>query len=276
MPAMGGSRATFGVGDMWCRLALRRRLLGGISPRRQIVEHFLRANGLDLWCETFGAGGAPVIVLIMGIGTSGIAWDDNFCRRLAEARHQVVRFDNWDTGLSSTVDYEASPYTLTDMADDVAGLLDALATGPAHIVGASLGGMIAQEFAIAYPERTLTLTGIISTPSLIDETGQFTADLPPMDEALVATMVDLAITPVTTRNQRLDASVKLATSFMGSRYRANDDEIRAAKARQLDRLAPTSATTRRSTDRRSSRANRHGTSAWRWPDPATASRSCRR
>jgi pimeloyl-ACP methyl ester carboxylesterase len=181
---MGCSRGDARGGRYVVPVAASEKIVRRHFPRGgRSWKHFLRANGLDLWCETFGAGGAPVIVLIMGIGTSRIPWDDDLCRRLAEARYQVVRFDNRDTGLSSTVDYEASPYTLTDMADDVAGLLDALATRPAHIVGASLGGMIAQEFAIAYPERTLTLTAIISTPSLIDETGQFTADLPPMDEA---------------------------------------------------------------------------------------------
>jgi pimeloyl-ACP methyl ester carboxylesterase len=201
------------------------------------MERFVRTNGLELWCETFGDAGDPAIVLIMGIGTSGVAWDDELCTTLAGAGHQVIRFDHRDTGLSSRVDFEANPYTLTDMADDVAGLLDATGIDAANIVGASLGGMVAQEFALAHSARTVTLTLMITTPTIIDEAGRFLPDdLPPMQERLVATMVDLAVTPVTTRDGRLDAAVTMARELMGSRYRASDAEVRAAKARELDRM----------------------------------------
>lgn len=197
----------------------------------------MRANGLDLWCETFGDAGDPAVLLVMGIGTSGIAWDDELCRTCAAAGYYVIRFDNRDTGLSSTVDYEAHPYTLTDMAHDAVALLDALGIDKAHVVGASLGGMIAQELAIEHPDRLLTLTSIISTPSIIDATAQFTADLPPMREELLTAMMELAMTPVATREERIEASLRLAQAFVGSRYRPSDDEVRAAKARELDRLA---------------------------------------
>lgn len=202
------------------------------------MEKFVQANGIEIWCETFGDPGNPAVLLVMGIGTSGIAWDDELCRMLADAGYHVIRFDNRDSGLSGTVDYDANPYTLTDMAHDAAGLLDALAIDKAHIVGASLGGMIAQELAIEHPHRVLTLTSIISTPSIIDGAAQFTdPDLPPMRPELLTAMLELAMTPVTTRDERIEASLKLAQAFIGSRYRPTDDEVRAAKERELDRLA---------------------------------------
>ncbi|NUP15134.1 MAG: alpha/beta fold hydrolase [Streptomyces sp.] len=108
----------------------------------------------------------------MGLGAQLIHWDDDFCELLAEQGHHVVRFDNRDAGLSTHF-HDAgvpelgasSPYLLDDLADDSAALLDVLGWPAAHVVGASMGGMIAQALAIRHPERVLTLTSIMSTPS---------------------------------------------------------------------------------------------------------------
>ncbi|WP_205014133.1 alpha/beta fold hydrolase [Nocardioides albidus] len=119
------------------------------------------------------------MLLIMGLGTQMVAWDDEFCRLLAAEHLRVIRFDNRDIGLSSHLtalgvpDLEAAaegksfepPYRLADMAGDVVGLLDALGLQAAHVVGASMGGMIAQELVIAHPSRVLSLTSIMSTPA---------------------------------------------------------------------------------------------------------------
>jgi pimeloyl-ACP methyl ester carboxylesterase len=139
------------------------------------------ANGIELCYEIFGADDAPPIVLIMGLGAQMIHWDDDFCRQLAARGFRVIRFDNRDIGHSTKFNGGkrltaaellklrffsipvAAPYTLRDMADDVIGLLDALQIETAHIVGASMGGMIAQEIAISYPQRIRTLTSIMST-----------------------------------------------------------------------------------------------------------------
>jgi pimeloyl-ACP methyl ester carboxylesterase len=140
-----------------------------------------RANGIELEYEVFGARNARPLVLIMGLGAQMILWDDDFCATLAARGHQVVRFDNRDVGLSSKIDgwrtldvvaamggwalgrAVAAPYTLSDMAADTVGLLDALGLGAAHLVGASLGGMVAQTLAIEHPRRVLSLTSIMST-----------------------------------------------------------------------------------------------------------------
>ena len=145
------------------------------------MEKYLMANGLRLAYDEFGQAGNPSIVLIMGLGTQMIAWPDAFCNGLADRGYHVVRFDNRDIGLSQRVETKKDtnvlklllrkrlglsirvPYTLRDMAADTVGLLDGLEIESAHWVGASMGGMIAQVLAAEHPERSLSLTSIMSS-----------------------------------------------------------------------------------------------------------------
>ena len=141
----------------------------------------IKTNGVELEFETFGKPSDRPILLIMGLASQMVAWPDAFCRKLAAGGHHVVRFDNRDIGHSSRMsalpvpdifellskiqggETAVPPYTLSDMAGDAAGLLDALGIEKAHICGFSMGGMIAQVFALEYPQRTLTLTSMAST-----------------------------------------------------------------------------------------------------------------
>lgn len=137
-------------------------------------------NDIELAYDEFGTSEDPAILLIMGLGAQMIWWDEGFCRLLAGRGYRVIRFDNRDIGLSTKLDEalpepRASvakavkgervevPYTLRDMAEDALALLDALGIERAHLVGASMGGMIAQRAAIHFPERVITLTSIMST-----------------------------------------------------------------------------------------------------------------
>jgi pimeloyl-ACP methyl ester carboxylesterase len=136
-----------------------------------------RANGIDIEYETFGDPTDPVMLLIMGLGGQLIAWDADFCNRLAAHGFRVIRFDNRDVGLSTKIEAGPVPdimaviqgdrssvsYSLEDMAADATGLLDALGIEKAHIVGVSMGGMIAQVVAIDHPDRVLSLASIMST-----------------------------------------------------------------------------------------------------------------
>ncbi|MGW0805701.1 alpha/beta fold hydrolase [Nonomuraea sp. NPDC002799] len=129
------------------------------------------ANGIDIAYESFGSPQGRPLLLIMGLGAQLIHWDEEFCELLAEQGHHVVRFDNRDTGLSTHFHDAGVPaagapsaYLLDDLADDAAGLMHALGWPAAHLVGASMGGMIAQTLAIRHPERVLSLTSIMSTP----------------------------------------------------------------------------------------------------------------
>jgi pimeloyl-ACP methyl ester carboxylesterase len=142
----------------------------------------VEANGLSIEVEDTGPGnGRTPVLLVMGLGMQLTAWPETFVRGLADAGHRVIRFDNRDIGLSTRLDHlpapnllwesmklrvglpVRAPYPLSAMADDALGVLDALGIGKAHVVGASMGGMIAQRLAIGAPERVLTLTSIMSS-----------------------------------------------------------------------------------------------------------------
>jgi len=158
----------------------------------------IHVNGIDLEYESFGASANPLMLLIMGLGAQLTRWPLAFCEKLVARGYRVVRFDNRDVGLSTKFDSAGVPdlthvltakftgaavkvpYTLHDMAADGVGLLDALSVDKAHIVGASMGGMIAQQIAAEYPQRVLSLTSIMSTtgnPSLPPPTAAATAVL---------------------------------------------------------------------------------------------------
>ena len=118
------------------------------------------ANGIEICYECFGSRADPPILLIRGLGSQMIAWREEFCEALAGRGFFVVRFDNRDVGLSTKLD--GIDYTIDDMAADTVGILDHLGIRAAHLVGMSMGGMIAQQVAISYPERVLSLTSLAS------------------------------------------------------------------------------------------------------------------
>lgn len=136
-----------------------------------------RVGELEIAYETFGSAGDPALLLIMGLASQMLSWPDALCTALADAGFHVIRFDNRDIGLSTHLTEAGSPdpmklligdtseaaYRLEDMADDAVGLLDALGIDRAHLVGVSMGGMIAQTVAIRHPERVSSLTSIMST-----------------------------------------------------------------------------------------------------------------
>ncbi|MEV4162664.1 alpha/beta fold hydrolase [Nonomuraea dietziae] len=146
-----------------------------------------KSNGIEIAYDSFGAPGDRPLLLIMGLGSQLVHWDEEFCELLAARGHHVVRYDNRDVGLSThlteagvpeLVPGAAAPYLLSDMADDAAGLMDALGWPAAHVLGVSMGGMIAQALAIGHPDRVLSLTSIMSTPG--PDVG------PPTPEAMAA------------------------------------------------------------------------------------------
>lgn len=169
-----------------------------------------QANGLELEYDTFGDPGDPPLVLVMGLGAQMITWEDGFCELLAGRGFFVVRYDNRDVGLSTWLDelpapdlaalaggdLGSAPYRLSDLADDAVGLFDALGIARAHVVGASMGGMIVQQLAIDHPERLLSVTSIMST----------TGD-PAVGRAEPWALALLTRPPATTREQALADSV---------------------------------------------------------------------
>lgn len=149
---------------------------GPAAPAQVDGVQRIAANGIEIAYEAFGDPADPPMLLVMGLGTQMLAWPDAFCEDLAARGHYVIRFDNRDVGLSThltgvrapsftavTLRREKPPYTIDDMADDAMGLCDALGLESVHLVGASLGGFIAQHVAIRYPHRLRSLTLIMTS-----------------------------------------------------------------------------------------------------------------
>jgi pimeloyl-ACP methyl ester carboxylesterase len=208
----------------------------------EAVEHSeektIHANGIEIVYDTFGAPSDPAMLLIMGLGEQLIAWDEELCRQLAGKGYWVIRFDNRDVGLSTKFD-EAGvpdllaltqgaasevPYTLEDMAEDAVGLLEGLGVEAAHVVGVSMGGMIAQTIAINHPQRVLTLTSIMSSTS--------DPRLPPPKPE--AGLLLYAPSP-TDRAGYIEYSVKTWRVLGGPCFPINEERIREFAGRVYDR-----------------------------------------
>jgi len=123
-------------------------------------DFYVHSGSIKLWVETFGPPSLPSVLLISGAGASARFWTDDMCERIASGGYYVVRFDHRDTGLSSHVDWEKSPYTVIDLSRDALAILDHLKIQRAHIVGHSMGGTVAQLTAIRHPGRVLSYTSI--------------------------------------------------------------------------------------------------------------------
>ena len=140
------------------------------------MEQFAQVGEIELCYETFGSREDPAMLMVMGLGTQMIAWPEELCRRLASCGFYVIRYDNRDCGRSTNLrhlpaptikqlllrDKSAAQYSLADMAADGIGLLDPLGIERAHVVGASMGGMIAQTMAARHPDRVLSLASLMS------------------------------------------------------------------------------------------------------------------
>jgi pimeloyl-ACP methyl ester carboxylesterase len=200
------------------------------------------ANGIQIEYDTIGDPTLRPLLLIMGLGGQLIHWDDGFCHLLADLGHYVIRFDHRDSGLSTKFDAAGlpdmdevfnarlrgesiqSPYTLDDMADDAAGLLEAINIPKAHICGASMGGMIAQILAVRHPQRLLSLISIYSS------TGD--PDLPqPQPQAMEALM-----TPQPAERQAyIEFNVKTHHVISGTGFPFDEAFIRDISAKSFDR-----------------------------------------
>ncbi len=199
-------------------------------------------NGIQIEYEALGDADAEPLLLIMGMGGQLTAWDDEFCEVLADRGHFVIRFDNRDVGLSTKFDSVESPsmmglmvaaaqgeradapYLLDDMADDAAELLDALAIESAHIVGASMGGMIAQTLAIRHPARVRSLVSIMSA------TGD--PDQPRSDPAVLAMLM---APPPPGREARIEQSVEVWRTLAGPGFPFDEERTRGRSAQAYDR-----------------------------------------
>jgi pimeloyl-ACP methyl ester carboxylesterase len=206
----------------------------------------VEANGLEFEYDTFGEADAPPLLLIMGLGAQMISWDERFCELLAGRGFRVIRFDNRDVGLSTKLDHlgtpdlsavargsEPPPYRLDDLADDAAAVLEALGIDAAHVVGASMGGFVAQLLAIRHPSRVLSLTSIMSA------TGGLRDNVPATPEATEA----LLKTPPTDREGLIEHGVWVSGLISGPEH-FDPEEARRKRTRAIDRSVSVAGTAR--------------------------------
>jgi pimeloyl-ACP methyl ester carboxylesterase len=203
-----------------------------------------QANGLTFEYESFGRDSDPALLLIMGFSAQMTMWPEALCKGLAERGFRVVRFDNRDIGKSTHLTQLGAPdiagamakmmsgqpvdapYSLDDMAADAVGLLKALDIPSAHIVGASMGGMIAQLVAAKHPKATRSVTSIMST------TGR--RDLP---QAKPEAMAALTTPPASdSREDRIAAGMKVWRTIGSPAYQESDADLRALVEREVDRV----------------------------------------
>jgi pimeloyl-ACP methyl ester carboxylesterase len=194
-------------------------------------------RGITLCYETFGDSSEETALLVMGLGTQMIAWQEEFCEALAARGLHVVRFDNRDIGRSTHVagrpptipqlvrrSRRAAHYTLRDMADDAAGLLSALDLAPAHIIGASMGGMIAQTLAVHHPRSVRSLVSIMSN------TGRITVGQPKLR------VYPVLLRPPPESRAEFIARIEHVIDAIGSTGLPKDaNDIRALAERSYDR-----------------------------------------
>ena len=180
------------------------------------------ANGIEIEYGTFGRPHGAPLLLIGGLGTQMISWDEEFCELLADrGGFHVIRFDNRDAGLSTWPDRE---YRLDDMAADAVGLLDALGVPAAHVAGASMGGFIAQLMALDHPEHVLSLTSLISGPNGADQ-------VQPTPEAQA-----LLLTPVPpTFEERVELALDAKRKLLGPGDPYDEPYERAKTVRAIER-----------------------------------------
>ncbi|HEX6024826.1 MAG TPA: alpha/beta hydrolase [Solirubrobacter sp.] len=203
-----------------------------------MAEQFCRVGDIEICYETFGDPENPAILLIMGLGTQMLAWHEDFCTQLADRGYFVIRHDNRDIGRSTRLDGAPTPtllqlarrdpksaaYTLADMAGDSVGVLDYLGIERAHVVGASMGGMIAQTIAIRYPQRTLSLVSIMSN------TGSFWTGQPAL------TMYAILLRPAPTeRSAFIERAVDTFMKIGGSGFEPDVEDLRDIASRSYDR-----------------------------------------
>lgn len=176
-------------------------------------EKMIKSNGVDICTESFGDHKNPAALLIMGASTSMLGWDEEFCKGLADRGYYVIRFDNRDVGRSVAYEPGTCRYSIDDMADDAVGVLDAYNIESAHIVGMSLGGVLAQIIALRHPKRALTLT-LISTTNY----GFDIPDLPTMEEKVLAYFLNLNTVDWSNEQAAVELMVEGSRVISGSRH----------------------------------------------------------
>jgi len=196
-------------------------------------QRIIEANGVTLCVDTTGDAADPAILLIGGMGASMDWWEDEFCQRLAAGGRFVIRYDHRDTGRSVSYPAGAPGYTGADLAADAAGVLDAFGRRSAHLAGVSMGGALAQQVALAHPDRVDSLVLMSTSPAVPG--GPDRAELPPASEALRAYFAaEVPLPDWAERSAVIDYLVGYERQLEGEEY-FDEAHVRALVARIVDR-----------------------------------------
>ena len=199
-------------------------------------QRMIDANGVTLCVDTTGDAADPAILLIGGMGASMDWWEEEFCHLLAAGRRFVIRYDHRDTGRSVSYPAGAPGYTGADLAADVVGVLDALGRRSAHLAGISMGGALAQQVALAHPDRVDSLVLISTSPAVPGG-----AELPPMSEDLRAYFAAEVRRPDwAERAAVIDYIADYERRLEGAEY-FDEAHVRALVARIVDRTTDVAA-----------------------------------
>jgi pimeloyl-ACP methyl ester carboxylesterase len=193
-------------------------------------ERVIRADGLELAVQAFGDSGQPAVLLIMGAMASMLWWPEGFCERLADRRRYVLRYDNRDTGRSTTYRPGEPSYAFDDLADDAIRVLDGYGIPSAHLLGMSMGGMIAQLAALKHPERVASLTVISSSPF-----GEDTSSLPGASAAYMEHAAQFGQVDWTDRAQVIRAMAADSRMLAGPAHPFDEGRITSLIERDFDR-----------------------------------------
>jgi pimeloyl-ACP methyl ester carboxylesterase len=190
----------------------------------------MKSNGITIEYEVFGKKSGSPLLLIGGLGDQLIHWDEEFCRNLADAGCYVIVFDNRDSGLSSSCDF---PYSIKDMADDAAGLLEGIGIERAHVCGASMGGMITQTLAIEHPSHVASLILVYTTSGK--------PNMAPPDPAVMELLIQPAPTD---KSGYIEYMVGLYRALAGKGFPFDEEWVRSVTENAYNRSRSPNGTTR--------------------------------